>query len=161
MSLKVKGQVFSSDFLIAVCIFLLAFSIFYIYWSYSVKRIEETRMINNLIEKAYSLSNIWFREGVPEYWDPSNVNDLGLSNQHRFNRTKMDSLNDPLLGYKKISEIIGSEVYNYTFLVVNLTNQEVYRFPSGSNPTNSDNLVKVKRIGILDGKIVILEVMVW
>lgn len=159
MSLNHKGQTFSMDFLIACSIFILAVAILYVYWTYSIKRVDETRKINDMIEKAYLISQVWFRDGIPKYWDPSNVIDLGLSNEHRFNRTKMDSLNDPLLGYKNVTKIIGSETYDYNFTVYNSTKNVVYSF--GLNPTNPDNLIKVKRVGILDGKIVIAEVMVW
>lgn len=159
MSLKSKGQIFSMDFLIACSFFILAFSILYVYWTYSTKRIEETRRITDMIDKAYLISDIWFRDGIPKYWNSFNVIDLGLSNEHRFNKTKMDSLNDPLLGYRNVSRMIGIEGYYYRFVVINSISQIVYSF--GSNPTNPDNLVKIKRVGILDGNVVIVEVMVW
>jgi len=112
-----------------------------------------------MTEKAYLISDVWFRNGIPKYWNASDVIDIGLSNDHRFNRTKMYSLNDPLLGYRNVSRKIGAEIYDYNFTVINSTKDVAYTF--GSNPTNPDNLIKVKRIGILDGDIVIVEVMVW
>jgi hypothetical protein len=71
----------------------------------------------------------------------------------------MESLNDPLLGYKNVTGLIGIEVYEYNFSVYNMTKNMVYTF--GQNPSNPDNLIKIKRIGILDGKIVEVDVMVW
>jgi hypothetical protein len=147
------------DFFIGCTVFVLALSILFVYWTYSNNRINETNIINDITEKAYLISDIWFREGIPKYWDSSNVIDLGLSNNHRFNRTKMDSLNDPLLGYKNVSRIIGIEAYDYKFEVINSTKNVLYTF--GSNPANPSNLVKIKRVGILDGNIVTVEVMVW
>lgn len=159
MLLNHKSQALSMDFLIACSVFILAFSILYIYWAYTTKRIDETRRINDMIDKAYLISQIWFRNGIPEYWDPSNVIDLGLSNEHRFNKTKMDSLNDPLLRYSNVSKMIGVETYEYFFRVYNETGNEVYSF--GQYPSNSENTIKIKRIGILDGSLAMLEVMVW
>ena len=159
MSLQSKGQVFSTDFIIACTIFILAVSILLIYWTYTSNKINETNLINDMIEKAYLISEMWFRDGIPKYWNVSNVIDIGLSNNHRFNRTKMDSLNDPLLGYENVTKLIGVEVYEYNFTVFDTTKNVVYTF--GQNPSNPDNLVKIKRVGILDGKIVIVDVMVW
>jgi len=159
MSVQSKGQTFSTDFVIACIVFILAVAILLVYWKYTSNKINETTLINEMTEKAYLISEIWFREGIPKYWEPSNVIDLGLSNNHRFNKTKMDSLNDPLLGYQNVTKMIGAETYDYKFVVLNSTKDTVYSF--GVNPTNPDNLVKVNRVGILDGDIVTVEVMVW
>lgn len=159
MSLQSKGQIFSTDFMIASVVFILTVSILFVYWTYTTNRIDETNLINDMIEKAYLISEIWFREGIPEYWDASNVIDIGLSNDHRFNRTKMNGLNDPMLGYENVTKLIGIEVYEYNFTVYNITKNIIYTF--GQNPSNPDNLIKIKRVGILDGKIATVDVMVW
>lgn len=159
MSPRSKGQLFSTDFIIACTVFILAVAILLIYWRYTTNKISQTDMINDMTERAYLISEVWFREGIPKYWNVSNVIDAGLSNNRRFNRTKMDDLNDPLLGYKNVTKLIGAEVYEYNFTVYNKTKDVIYSF--GQNPSNYDNLIKIKRVGILDGKIVIVDVMVW
>jgi len=161
MSLRSKGQTFSTDFIIACTVFILAIAILLIYWRYTSNKISETKLISDMTERAYLISEICFREGIPKYWSASNVIDIGLSNDHRLNKTKMDSLNDPLLGYKNVSKKIGAEIYDYKFRVINSTKDLIYEFPLDPLPTSPDNLIKVKRIGILDGEIVILEAMVW
>jgi hypothetical protein len=157
--MQFKGQIFSTDFLIASTVFVLTLSILFVYWEYTSNRIDETNKVNDLIDKAYLVSEIWFREGIPKYWNASNVIDIGLSNDYRFNRTKMDSLNDPILGYKNVTKLIGVGIYDYNFTVYNTTKNIVYTF--GQVPSNPNNLVKIKRVGILDGNIVTVEVMVW
>ena len=159
MSLRSKGQTFSTDFIIACTVFILAVAILLVYWRYTSNKISETNLINDMTEKAYLISEICFRDGIPKYWSASNVIDIGLSNDHRLNKTKMDSLNDLLLGYKNVSRKIGAEIYDYNFTVINSTKDVVYTF--GLDPTDPDNLIKVKRVGILDGDIVTVEVMVW
>jgi len=159
MSLKSKGQLFSTDFMIACTVFVLTISILFVYWAYTRNRIEETTLITDMIEKAYLISEIWFREGIPEYWNTTNVIDLGLSNNHRFNRTKMDSLGNPPLDYENVTRLIGVELYEYNFTVYNMAKDAVYTF--GKTPSTPDNLIKIKRVGILNGKIVIVDVMVW
>lgn len=154
-----KGQTFSIDFMIACSVFVLAFSILYVYWIYATKQIDETREINDMIDKAYLISQIWFREGTPEYWNSTNVIDLGLSNYHRFNQTKMNSLNDTELGYDEVKSLIGVEVYELFFRVYNTTNDTFYTF--GVYPLNPKTVTKVKRVGILNNSVAIVEVLVW
>lgn len=157
--MSVKGQTFSMDFLIACSVFILAIGIVYVYWVHAIQEINQSERINDMIEKAYSISKIWFREGVPKYWNESNVIDLGLSNDHRINQTKMNNLE--ALGYENVSKLIGIGIYDYNFTVCNITGEVIKSF--GKNPpSNPENLIKVKRIGLLDnGTIVTIEVLVW
>jgi len=159
ISMSRKAQTFSMDFLIASTVFVLAFSILYVYWTYTTKQINETRDINDMIDKVYLISQIWFRKGTPEYWNPSNVIDLGLASDHRFNQTKMDSLTDPLLDYDNVSDLIGVETYDFYFRIYNTTNDLIYDF--GLEPSSPENVIKIKRVGILNRNVAIVEVMVW
>jgi len=154
---SVKAQVFSFDFLIASSIFLLAIGVIYIYWIYSNIQIEETKRINDIIDKTYFASQVWFREGTPPGWNSTNIIDLGLENNHRFNQTKMDIMKTSL-GYEKTKNLVGLGGYQYNFTVYDTTNA-VFSF--GQNPSNPKNLVKVKRIGVLNGSLVTVEIMVW
>lgn len=153
-----KGQIFSLDFLLASSIFLLTIGILLVYWTYTNIQIEETRGINTLTNKAYKASEIWFREGVPTYWDFNNVVDLGLENNHRFNDTKMGSMKTEI-GYDKAKVMIGLSGYDCNFTLYDTNNNTVFSF--GMNPSNPKNLIKIKRIGIYQASIVTLEVMVW
>ncbi len=156
--MSVKGQVFSFDFLLASSIFLLTVGILFAYWAYTNIQIEETRGMNEMIDKAYRSSNVWFREGVPTYWNSNNVIELGLENNHRFNQTKMN-ITKTEIGYDRTKTMIGLGGYEYNFTVYNTTNHTVFSF--GLNPSNPRNLLKIRRIGIYDSSIVSLEVMVW
>ena len=161
--MSLKAQVLSFDFIMAASIFLLVVGIIYIYWIYSSMQIEETKNINDMTDKAYIATQVWFREGIPEYWDDNTVIDLGMENNHRFNQTKMDFLNDSInptnIGYNRTKTLIGLGSYDYFFRIYNSTDDTLFNF--GLYPSNADNVVKVKRIGILNSSIVILEVLVW
>jgi len=161
--MSIKAQALSFDFIIAASIFLLVIGIIYIYWIYSSIQIEETKNINEMTDKAFTASQVWFREGTPKYWDPNNVIDLGLENNKRFNQTKINFLNKSInpsnIGYSKTKTMIGLEGYEYFFKIYNTTNDTLFNF--GLYPSNAVNIVKTKRIGILNSSIVILEVLVW
>lgn len=153
-----KGQVFSSDFMIASSIFIMAFSILIIYWTHTSYQIEERREINQMIEKAYIASEVWFREGIPKYWNSTNVIDLGLSNDHRINQTKLNALQD--IGYDRVAYLIGLGIYDYNLTIYNSTNDILFTF--GKTPPNTaKNIIKARRIGIYNGSIVSLEVIIW
>jgi len=156
--MSIKAQALSFDFLIASSIFLLAVGVIYIYWVYSNIQIEETQRITDMIDRTYLASQFWFREGTPPFWDSTNIIDLGLQNNHRFNRTKMNIM-DTNLGYEETKSLIGLGGYEYSFTIYNSTNDTVFNF--GQIPNNPENLVKIKRVGILDGSLVNLEIMVW
>jgi hypothetical protein len=152
-----KGQIFSADFFIACSIFIVAVGIVLIYWRYVSSEIEETRTLNDMNGKLQLASQIWFREGFPEYWSPENVIELGLENNHIFNQTKMDSLN--LLGYEKFLSLGGSGNYYVYYRVTDEKNSTLFEF--GPYPSNAGNIMKMDRIGILNQTIAIVEVLVW
>jgi len=156
--MSAKGQVFSFDFLLASSIFLLTVGILITYWVYTNIQIEETREINEMIYKSYKASDVWFREGMPIYWNSDNVIELGLENNHRFNETKMN-MTKIEIGYDRTKTMIGLDGYEYNFTVYNMTNDTVFSF--GFPLSNPQNLVKIKRFGIYEGSIVSLEIMVW
>jgi len=156
--MSVKGQIFSFDFLLASSIFLLTMGILFVYWTYTNIQIQETIGMNEMIDKAYKATEVWFREGIPTYWNSSNVIDLGLENNHRFNQTKMGTMKTEI-GYDKTKVMVGLSGYDYNFTVYDMNNDTV--FSSGLNPSNPTNLLKIKRIGIYEDSIVTLEVMVW
>jgi len=155
--MSTKAQIFSADFLVACTIFLLALTIIFVYWGYAILQIEETRLTNDMIDKVNLASQVWFREGTPKDWDSSNVVELGLLSDHSFNQTKMNLLNT--MGYGKVLTLVGVESYYLYYRVFNETNSTLFEF--GSYPSNPKNVVRAKRIGILNETIALVEVMVW
>jgi hypothetical protein len=79
-------------------------------------QIEETKNINEMVDKAYTISQVWFREGTPKGWNSTNVRELGLLSDHRINETKMNETKK--MGYDRVKEIIGAAPYDFRFKVV-------------------------------------------
>jgi len=152
-----KAQIFSVDFLIACSIFLVAVTILFIYWSYTSLQIEETRRINDMIDKLYLASQVWFKEGTPTHWSAENIVELGLQNDDEFNQTKLSLLNNSI-GYQKTLSLLGLN-YNLYYRIYNEANATLFNF--GFYPSNSKNVMVTKRVGILDGSIAIVEVVLW
>lgn len=153
-----KSQMFSSDFLIACSIFLLFLVIVMVYWSYTEMQIEETKNINDMVDKAYTISQVWFREGTPEYWNSTNVREMGLLSDHRINETKMNYMKN--MNYNTVRGIIGATPYEFHFNV-SLVDNTGYSFVFGNYPNQAINVIKIKRSGILNSSIAIIEVLLW
>jgi len=154
--MSTRAQIFSADFIIAASIFILLFAVAYSLWVEKTYSIEESKKFSNLIHAAYLASNIWFREGEPPYWDTENVIELGLQNNHRINRTKMEMLKD--LGYQKVKQISGLSDYEFLLRVYDSKNQTLFEFGSLDDAVNA---FKVRRISILDGEMVFIDTIVW
>jgi len=110
-----------------------------------------------MIEKLYLASQVWFKEGTPIYWSAENVVELGLQNNNEFNQTKLLLLKNNI-GYQKTLSLLGLNYYLY-YRVYNETNATLFNF--GSYPSDSKNVMVTKRIGILNGSIAIVEVILW
>lgn len=157
VSMLSKGQTFSFDFLMACSIFLLATGILFLEWYRTSAEISETEILNDMIDKTYLASEIWLREGVPEYWNPDNVISLGLQNNYKLNLTKMNYLSE--IGYAKVKSLIGVDPYELFFRVYDKRNVTLFNF--GIFPSNADNIIKVERVSILNKSIVFIDVLVY
>jgi len=152
----IKAQL-SYDFFIASFIFLIVLSILLIQFVRVSSEIEETRYMDNLIDKAYSASQVWFREGVPVDWNKTNLVILGLQDNYEINNTKMSSLND--IGYENVKYMIGLSSLEVFFRVYDESNNTQFSF--GLYPENSRNVIRVERVGILNKTIAFVDTLVW
>ncbi|MDI6825581.1 MAG: hypothetical protein QMD36_00050 [Candidatus Aenigmarchaeota archaeon] len=147
MSLKLcKAQMFSADFMIACSIFLLALVVVMIYWSYTNIQIKETKTINEMVDKAYTISQVWFREGTPEYWDSTDVREIGLLSDHRLNETKMNEMKK--IGYNTVKEKIGAAPYEFRFritLVGDSPIKEPIAYLNGKNEQHLDIILQLNQ----------------
>ncbi len=149
-----KAQAFSFEFFIALTIFLIAFSTLIIFWNYTNVQIYEKRSLEELIDTAFSLSQIFFIDGYPKQWSLEDVKVIGLANENRINQTKLELLSSMEYESVRIKLKVDS---NFYFRIHNQT-QEFYFF--GKLPHDS-TVVKVNRLSILNSTPVIVEVVVW
>jgi hypothetical protein len=154
--MSTKAQIFSTDFIVASSIFIILAAVIYSLWLSRAYNIEENNQLSNLIDSAYLSSNVWLREGTPKYWDKENIIDLGLQNNNRLNRTKIEMLDD--LGYERVKDLAGLSDYDFYMRIYNKGNQTLFEFGS---VVEARNIVKIKRASILDGDIVFIDTIVW
>lgn len=149
-----KAQTFSLDFFIALTIFLIGFSILMIFWNYVNSQTYEIKSSEELMDLAFSLSEIFFIEGVPKYWNEENVKVIGLANENRINETKLNLLNT--IGYENVKRKLNLD---FDFMLKIKNDDELYSF--GLTPGRSSTIVKINRIGILNSTPVLIEVILW
>lgn len=149
-----KAQTFSLDFFLALTIFLVGFSFLMIFWNYVNSQAYELRKSEELMDLAFSLSEIFFREGVPAYWNSEDVKIIGLANENRINQTKLELLKN--IGYENVKKKLNLD---FDFILKIKNENELYSF--GLNPNKASAIVKINRIGILNSKPVLIEVIVW
>ncbi len=151
---KLRGQVFSFDFLIASAIFLFVVALLLTQVGHNTKELNEIREKNEIIEEAYKLSEIFFSEGYPKNWNSSNVQIIGLKTDNRINFEKLESFEE--IGYQKSLVLLGlKNDYNLT-ISNNLT-----KWSFGKNPENASSITKVDRISILNSSIVYIQVLIF
>jgi hypothetical protein len=63
------------------------------------------------------------------------------------------------MGYGKVLTMVGVESYYLYYRVFNETNSTLFEF--GSYPSEPNDVVRAKRIGILNESIALVEVIVW
>ncbi|MEM5790679.1 MAG: hypothetical protein QXP77_01360 [Candidatus Aenigmatarchaeota archaeon] len=150
-----KAQTFSFEFFIALTIFLIGFSLLIIFWNYTNIQIYEKRSSEELIDIAFSLSQIFFIDGYPKEWSLNDVKVIGLASENRINQTKLYFLSS--MGYENVRAKLKMDS-NFFFKIHNQT-QEFYFF--GRLPSEDSIVVKIDRLGILNSTPVIIEVVVW
>jgi len=163
-----KAELFSTDFIISIMLFLSVLVIFGIYYENLQSDVYEQYIINDMQRKAINVADILATSsGSPQFCDSDNVEVIGLYDSGKFNLTKFEGLQNISHGTAKL--MMGTGVYNLNISLKNETghfiekNGNVYSF--GLPLTNVKNAVSIKRLGIADleseNKKVILEVILW
>ena len=156
--MSAKGQVFSSDFFVGLTIFLIGLSILIIFWNYTNYKIRAKRAVEDLSRLALSISNVFFIEGEPKYWNPENVVILGFSNDGRLNWTKINYMKE--IGYEKTRKMLSCP-YHLQLRIINATNDFLIFNLTKEGISDAEFVAKAERYGILNSSIVRIEVIVW
>jgi hypothetical protein len=154
-----KAQALTYDFFIALAIFIALVSLVMAHWYFTSVQIQETMEKNFALRTTLSASQAWFKEGYPKYWNLENVMELGLANDGKINRTKMEMLSQ--LGYAKVTLLLNLGTYNLRYEIYNKTNDLIFLFPQNLDLTKAKNVYKIERVAILDEQPVKVRTLVW
>lgn len=128
----IKGQVVSLDFYISMVVLLLTISFLIFYFYYNSLQIAQIRKINDAKTLLETISNIFFDEGNPIYWDYQNVLRIGLANNNKINFTKLDILKNNI-SYSKFSSLFGTGIYYIILEIYDSNNNLIFKYPESLN----------------------------
>jgi hypothetical protein len=162
-----KAELFSSDFMIGLSVFLIAMSIFGIYYTNLQNDVVDYKIRNDMQTKANSIADqLATSSGSPEFWNSSNVNVIGLEDSNLINLTKFQELKN--IDYYVAKTKLGVGGYELYIEIKNQTGNVIsdgeYMF--GMETTDdTENIFYVSRYALanISGKVskVILGVAVW
>jgi len=113
--LKVKSQMWFTDFVIGIMIFSLVLISYYTYTANLSK--QDSIVVNDLISEAKVVSSSFTSEGFPSNWDTSTVTRIGFTDKS--NRIDADKFNEfNKLNYNDTKKMLGT-VYDYFLFFVN------------------------------------------
>ena len=152
--MQLKGQLWYLDILFAVTIFSAALLFFFKSDLDFLQNSEE--ILEDMDREARLVTDNLLSSGFPEMWDTSDVMEIGITDNHRINETKLKYLGS--LGYNVTKTKFRIKYEYYLFFEdrngvewINATHEGLgKRNINSSNVTESDpnNLIKITRFVI-------------
>ena len=140
---------FSIDFMISLMIFTPLLILTSFLWNYSSNQFQETEIIMDMRETVVLLSDLLIKshEGLG----------LAVSN-NRISQEKLNQLSSiSCLEFKEFFDIN----YNFYLEVKDLDEIVLFSDTKCGNYSNSGKVMPIKRFVLLDGKPVVLTVILW
>jgi len=155
--MALKAQAITYDFFVASVIFLVLIIYLFIQWYRIEVGMYEDVIKKKMFSEAFKVSEIVLREGLPKYWEPQTVREIGLSNNNQINKTKLNYLTS--MGYSKFEALANLKFFT-NISIEKLGGEKIFEFgpPVSLIPKE---LIKVERVGILKGKPVKIIVYTW
>jgi hypothetical protein len=169
-----KAELFSSDFMISILLFLTVLTIIIAYYQNLQTDVYETDIRNDMHSKAINVASLLATtSGYPKYWDSTNVQIIGLYDSGKFNLTKFEELKQMTqTEYQTVRVKLGTGNYNFYISLKNTTENIIvkpsdpsFSYSCGIDAVNADQVVLIKRLGVvnLEGNAtkVTMEVILW
>ena len=154
-----KAQVWYTDFVVSVLIFVIALVIYFEYVNNLSK--EEESNLEEMVMQAKAVSNNLMSEGYPFNWTADDVDIIGIVDSKRINQTKIEQFYSMNHSSAKIK---FGEIQNYYFYLENRNGQKINvsgKNFAGREPINPTKLVKINRIIVYNSSTVKAVVQVW
>ncbi|NIO19414.1 MAG: hypothetical protein GTN76_01360 [Candidatus Aenigmarchaeota archaeon] len=151
-----KGQVWSLDFVTSLIIFFLVLVPLFFVWNYVNIQNMEQRTFDDIEVLALTTSDSLIRtKGVPENWNSSNVNVIGLADEENIlNPTKVSEfLSMGNINYNLTRNILTGK-YDFFFGITDL-NGTVYGTIGNKPPDKT--IVPVERYCLYNDRVVKIE----
>jgi hypothetical protein len=147
-----KAELFSSDFVISILIFLCAIVIINFYYQNLQSDVYESSVRNEMFSKAVNIASLLATtSGYPKYWNNTSVKVIGLYDDGKFNLTKFEELKK--INFNTARTMLGTGPYKIYIALKNETDDIIENqgtlYSYGFTPTNAEQTVLVKRLGMV------------
>ncbi len=164
-----KAELFSSDFIIGLTVFLIAIGIFGIYYASIQGDIAGYAIRNEIQNKANNIANLLVTgPGEPQCWNYTDVKVIGLYDSGTINLTKFEELKK--INYNVVKTLLGVDGYELYIELKNNTgdvlknSSTIYEFGIEPNE-NTMQAFYVERYGLtaLNERVIktLIGVVVW
>ena len=107
---RIRGQAMITDLVLGVTIFTVVLVVFY-RAEVNVQQIDQRELADMILE-AQVISDLLVTSGTPTDWTNNSVIEVGVSENHRINETKLSALNT--FSYNKTRSLFHTK-YDYYF----------------------------------------------
>jgi len=147
-----KAELFSSDFVISILVFLCALVIISFYYQNLQSDVYESNIRNEMFSKATNMASLLATtSGYPKYWNNTSVKVIGLYDEGKFNLTKFEELKK--INFNTAKTMLGAGPYKIYIALRNETDDVIENqgisYSYGIAPVNAEQVVLVKRLGIV------------
>ena len=169
LSILTKAQVFSLDLIIAMLVFGSAILIYYKNITNLSDQDEE--LLDDLLIDVKSISNSLVSQGYPYNWNKDNVVRIGITDNNRFNETKLEQFS--MIPYNEGRKLFGT-AYDYYIFFRDRDNNIVpfneslegigkpgVNFTNIQTVENPKKLVKVTRLIVKESEIEKMVIYLW
>jgi hypothetical protein len=163
--IRKRGQIWGLDLMAAAVIFSVTVGIFYFYALNESS--GATEMLELLSYDGRLISENILSEGVPSDWDAGNVVEIGILTDGKINETKASAFYSLVQADYERTKLLLNTRYDYYFFLdeqIDVTSAVVDGIGKpGSTRDNidPDNLIKIGRVAVYDGKPTGATLYVW
>ncbi|MFH1255983.1 MAG: hypothetical protein V1494_01690 [Candidatus Diapherotrites archaeon] len=165
--MRERGQIFSTDFLIAISVFMVVLILSIAFLNDSLLRVESIERFNGLQEAAAAASDsLVLSVGVPFNWQNkaslSDVNAIGLADSANFlDSAKLQRFSDlNASDYNAVKEILGVSKFGL-FVSINSLQNSQRLFAFGLSPDSNAEVASIQRLALLGNEDVLVNVKVF
>jgi hypothetical protein len=155
-----KGQAWGFDLIVSLMIFLVGMILFFFY-VLNVSN-ENDEVFSNLNYEGKVIGDFLFSDGLPENWEQDNVIIIGVMSDGKLNETKLkdfyDFANSDYDRTKRLFNILNNY---YVYFEEPIVVESVEIEGIGFKESDPDNLVKITRVMVHEGKIKNMNIHIW
>ena len=160
-----RGQIFSTDLLLALAIFLFTLTFSIVFSAQLALRVENIESFNHKQDLARSaLQGLVLHPGKPANWHKlgslSTVESIGLANsRNMLAPAKVQGLADLNSSYSTMKTVLGLARYDFEFTLQDFNGTTIAAV--GTSPDVNSNTVLVRRLASYNGRNVLARMRVF